>query len=55
MKFTEEERKYIDEKLREADEVQKMNGNKTYTVEEAFGLIYKELGFESGEIAYIQD
>jgi len=36
MKFTDEERKIIDRLLEEGEEMQRQNGNKTYTHEEVW-------------------
>lgn len=48
IKFTPEERKIIDRLLEESDEIQRRNGNRTYTIEEM-----KELYKKSKENAYL--
>ena len=43
MKFTPEQRKRIDALLAEGEEMQRRNGNKTYSEEEFWNLVYKDL------------
>ena len=44
MKLSEEEIKEIDRELKVVEELQLKNGNKTYTMEEAWNIIQKEIG-----------
>lgn len=44
IKFSEEEMKEIDEKLRQARELQLRNENRMYTTEEVREMAYKALG-----------
>lgn len=46
MEFTEEERKYIDWKLRLADEIQLRNGNKLYPFEDVAKRFLEEFEIE---------
>ena len=39
MKFSKEEREYIDRELAKSDETQRKNGNKTYTIEEVATML----------------
>jgi len=43
MKFSKEEREYINKKLEEAEALQLKNGNKTYSLKEAWDLINKKV------------
>ena len=43
MKFSKEEREYINKKLEEAEAVQLKNGNKTYSLKEAWNLINEKV------------
>lgn len=44
IKFSEEEIKEIDEKLRQAEELQLKNGNRMYSTEEVLEMAHKVLG-----------
>ena len=39
MKFSKEEREYIDKELAKSDETQRRNGNKTYTLEQVASML----------------
>ena len=39
MKFSKEEREYIDRELAKSDETQRRNGNKTYTLEHVASML----------------
>ena len=43
MQFSKEEREYINKKLKEAEELQLKNGNKTYSLKEAWDLINEKV------------
>lgn len=44
MKFSEEERKYINKKIAEAEALQLKNGNKRYSLQEAWKLVHEKVG-----------
>lgn len=44
MKFSEEELKEINSKIKQAEELQLRNGNKTYTMEEMIEIINNMIG-----------
>lgn len=44
MKFSEEEVKKIDSRIKQAEELQLRNGNKTYTMEEMIEIINNMIG-----------
>ncbi len=44
MKFSKEEREYINKKIEEAEELQLKNGNKRYSLKEAWNLLHERVG-----------
>ena len=44
MKFSEEEIKYFNKKIEEAEELQLKNGNKRYSLKEAWNLVHEKVG-----------
>lgn len=44
MKFSKEEREYINKKIAKAEALQLKNGNKRYSLQEAWDLVHEKVG-----------